>query len=260
MRYPVIVVALAALAAVARPVDAQHPPSLREGQRLSATVDRPDVIFRNHCSVCHGEKGDGQSFARHGLVPPPEDFTSGDAKKELSRAHMIETVKKGARTESGAPTAMQSFTGRLTDRHIQAVVDYIIVKFMDGKVQPDSKANEGQGHHGHSHAHVKAAAYPFGLEPDARRGKGLYETLCVKCHGANGDGRGTQVPQGAKPRNFRDPDFREFANGFTMFSAVSRGSAHMPAWSQSLSNQDIADISAHVLARFVKPDPVAKVR
>lgn len=229
----------------------------REGQRLPATVDRPDIIFRNHCSVCHGEKGDGQSFARHAFVPPPADFTSQKLRETLSRAHMIETVKKGARTKEGGPTVMIAWTSRLTDRHIEAVVDYIIVTFMEGRHAPDSATQHGHEHHGHDHSHVKQVDYPYGLKPDAARGKPLYATLCAKCHGERGDGQGQESPGNAgKPRNFHDPDFREFANGFTLYSAISRGNEHMPQWDKIIARRDIADVAEYVLKTFVKPSGI----
>lgn len=241
-------VVLALLAATS--AGAQH----REGQRLPATPDRPDVIYWNHCSVCHGEKGDGQSFARHSLKPPPQNFTDPKFRKESSRAHMIETVRKGAKTKEGDPTAMIKWTGRLDDKRIEAVVDYIIVKFMAGERAPDSASNVGHEHHGHDHSHVKQVDYPFGLKPSEARGKSLYGTLCARCHGANGDGKGLALPGDInKPRNFRAPDFREFANGFTMFSAVSRGHGEMPEFGKILARQDIADVSEYVLKAFVKP-------
>ncbi len=226
----------------------------REGQRLPATLDRPDIIYRNHCSVCHGEKGDGQSFAKHALTPPPADFTSLEWRKKTSRAHMLETVKKGARTKEGRQTAMIKWTGRLDDKRIEAVVDYIIVKFMEGRPAPDSVANVGQEHQGHDHSRVKQVDYPFGLKPSDARGKSLYGTVCAKCHGMNGEGRSQALPGDvSKPRNFRAADFRDFATGFTMFSAVSRGHGEMPEFGKALARQDIADVSAYVLRTFVKP-------
>lgn len=229
----------------------------REGQRLPATPDRPDIIYRNHCSVCHGEKGDGQSFARHALVPPPADFTSTEWRKKTSRAHMIETVKKGARTKEGGQTAMIRWTGRLDDKRIEAVVDYVIVKFMEGKPAPDGASNAGHEHHGHDHSHVKQVDYPFGLKPGASRGKSLYGTLCAKCHGVNGDGTGQELRGAGKPRDFRAADFRAFANGFTMYSAVSRGHGEMPEFGRILARQDIADVSEYVLRTFVRQGATA---
>ena len=53
------------------------------------------------------------------------------------------------------------------------------------------------------------------------------------------------------PRNFHDADFRAFASGFSLFSAISRGKGHMPGWDKTLRNQEIADVSEYVLRTFV---------
>jgi len=223
--------------------------------RVQGSVDRPDLIFQNYCSVCHGEKGDGKSLARFALDPQPADFTSAEVRKRLSRAHMIETVSKGARTKEGNRTAMISWTTQLNRKHIEAVVDYVIVTFMDGKVVPSEKVQaEGHEHEGHDHsaASVKEVDFPFGLKASASRGKALYSRTCADCHGDKGDDKGSAALQGKTlPRNFRDADFREFATRFTLFSAVSRGHGHMPAWSKAISNQDVADVSEYVLGAFV---------
>ncbi len=250
MRKPAAAFFLLVCVAAAPLAVAQAP----RGARPTATVDRPDIIFHNFCSVCHGEKGDGKSLARFALDPPPADFTDPRTREKLARAHMIETVKKGARTKEGKPTAMVAWTSQLSDRHIEAVVDYVIVKFMEGKAAPDASVRKGHEHHGHDHSHVKQVDYPYGLKGSAARGKTVYAIVCQKCHGERGDGKGpAPLDVAAKPRDFRDADFREFANGFTLFSAISRGSGHMPAFEKILGNQEIADVSEYLLKTFVKP-------
>ena len=217
--------------------------------------DEPEVIFRTYCSACHGLKGDGQTMARFAFKPPPADFTSDKERAELSRAHMIEALNKGAFTKQGKRTAMVAWKEHLNQQQIEAVVDYIIVKFMDGKVVSDTAPTSGHKHKGHDHSAVaiSQSAYPYGLKPNPGNGKTIYAANCVKCHGEQGDGQGKaeQVSQ-IKPRNFKDPDFGQFASGFSLYSAVTKGRGHMPAWDKALSRQDIADVSEFVLQSFVK--------
>jgi mono/diheme cytochrome c family protein len=225
------------------------------------STDAPDVLYRHHCSVCHGVNGDGQTLAQYALDPPPKDFTSEKTRKELSRAHMIEVLKKGAVTKEGKPTAMIAWKGHLSSEQIETVVDYVIVKFMGGKVVPNDQVQvEGHKHEGHDHsaANVKAVDVPYGLKPNASRGKSIYAANCVACHGEKGDGKGNPARVASiKPRNFHDDDFRTFASGFSVFSAVSLGRGHMPAWEKILSNQDIADVSEYVLRTYVKSSHTA---
>jgi mono/diheme cytochrome c family protein len=211
----------------------------------------PDLIYRQHCAVCHGDKGDAKTLAAHALEPAPRDFTSTKAQQELSRAHMIEVLNKGTVTKEGKRTPMVAWKEHLSREQIEAVVDYIIVTFMDGKTASTEGAHsQDPRHKGHDHGQVKAVDYPYGLKADAGRGNTIYTANCASCHGANGDGKGNAGS--SKPRSFHDANFRTFANGFSLFSAVSRGPGHAPAWKEKLSNQEVADVSEYMLRSFVK--------
>lgn len=217
------------------------------------STDAPDVLFRHHCAVCHGEKGDGDSLARQALDPAPRDFTSAKAKVELSRAHMIEVLNKGTVTKDGKPTSMIAWKDHLSPEQIETLVDFIIVRFMEGKAAQTENAQDPR-HKGHDHGKVKAVNYPYALKPNAAQGKSLYAANCAACHGEKGDGKGNPARVGtSKPRNFQSPDFAESATGFSLFAAVTNGRGHMPAWHKKLSNQEIANVSEYVLQSFVKP-------
>lgn len=235
------------------PAQAQTRP---EKWKSHVSPSTPDLIYRQHCAVCHGEKGDAKTLAAYALEPTPRDFTSPKARDELSRAHMIEVLNKGTVTKEGKRTPMVAWKEHLSREQIEAVVDYVIVTFMDGKAASNDAAHSNDPRHkGHDHGHIKAVNYPYGLKPDATRGNSIYTSNCATCHGANGDGRGNPERAGAsKPRSFQEADFRAFANGFSLFSAVSRGPGHTPSWDKKLSNQEVADVSEYVLRSFVKPE------
>ena len=77
-------------------------------------------IFFKHCRACHGDKGDGKTFAANVLNPPPKNFTSENSKQELTEDRMIQSV-----TEGRKGTAMMPWKSRLTQQEIHAVVLYI---------------------------------------------------------------------------------------------------------------------------------------
>ena len=77
-------------------------------------------IFFKHCRACHGDKGDGKTFAANVLNPPPKNFTSENSKQELTEDRMIQSV-----TEGRKDTAMMPWKSRLTQQEIHAVVLYI---------------------------------------------------------------------------------------------------------------------------------------
>ena len=86
---------------------------------------KPNVLYHNYCSVCHGDRGDGRSRARNSLVPPPRDFTTA---ANLTREYMIAIVANGK-----PGTAMTAWNTQLNEKEIAAVVDYVQTAFVVGK-------------------------------------------------------------------------------------------------------------------------------
>lgn len=79
------------------------------------------------------------------------------------------------------------------------------------------------------------------LEGDAAAGETIYTANCNSCHGADGAG-------GTGP-SLLDSTYAE-ANTVAI---VTNGDGDMPAFSGSLSDQDIADVAAYVDTTFVNP-------
>ena len=82
-------------------------------------------IFFKHCQACHGDKGDGKTFAANVLNPPPKNFPSDNSNQHLTEDRMIQSV-----TEGRKGTAMMPWKSRLTQQEIHAVVLYIRKKLM----------------------------------------------------------------------------------------------------------------------------------
>jgi cbb3-type cytochrome c oxidase subunit III len=100
---------------------------MREAFMLpAATADasRGRAIFARSCSVCHGDKGNGASWAKDLLSPPPRDFTS-ERGRTLTRRQMVNTVTYG-----NGGTAMVGFATRFSREDIGAVVDYVRSTFI----------------------------------------------------------------------------------------------------------------------------------
>jgi mono/diheme cytochrome c family protein len=233
-------------------------PAAAQAQKWKSymSTDEPDKLYRHYCSVCHGDKGDGQTVARFTLDPAPRDFTSEKAREELSRDHMLQVLMKGSFTKDGKRTAMVSWKDSLSPEQMETVVDYVIVKFMEGRPADNVHDHNDPRHKHHDHTKAKQVDYPYGLQTDAVRGKTVYAASCQSCHGDKGDGKGLdpRVAQ-IKPRNFLSQDFRDYATGFSLFSSVSRGRGHVPAWDKNLSNQEIADVSEYIMRAYVRQDP-----
>jgi cytochrome c oxidase cbb3-type subunit III len=93
---------------------------------LAADSETGRDIFYKHCKACHGDKGDGKTFAANVLNPPPKNFTAEKSKQELTEKRMIHSVTKGRKG-----TAMMPWESNLTKDEIQAVVLFIRKTLME---------------------------------------------------------------------------------------------------------------------------------
>ena len=77
-------------------------------------------IYAKKCKVCHGIKGNADTFASQVLDPPPRDFTSKKSKSELTEERMIYSATNGR-----VGTAMMPWKNILSPEEIRAVIRYI---------------------------------------------------------------------------------------------------------------------------------------
>ncbi|MDS4015265.1 MAG: c-type cytochrome [Candidatus Accumulibacter sp.] len=179
---------------------------------------KPEVIYHNYCSVCHGDRGDGNSRAKGSLVPPPRDFTKA---AELTRSTMITIVTHG---KEG--TAMTGWTTQLNAKEIEAVVDYIRSTFM-----------------------------VVALDPRLQKGRSLYAHNCVACHGDRG--QGAPIATGVvPPRDFSSPQSRAELTRERMIQSVTHGrpNTSMAAFGGRLQADDIGAIVDYIRAALMVPE------
>lgn len=77
-------------------------------------------VYRLHCAMCHGAKGDGQGPARPGLNPKPADFVEAD---DMRRIPPVEFFRVAAVGVDG--TAMTAFDDRLSDAERWDAVNHL---------------------------------------------------------------------------------------------------------------------------------------
>lgn len=181
---------------------------------------KPDLIFHNYCSVCHGDKGDGNSHAESSMVPPPANFTLQKTARKLTRKRMIHSVTKGR-----PGTAMVAWEDQLNAKEIAGVVDYIREFFMP----------------------------PVGAG-DTSRGKKLYAQTCSVCHGDHGRSAkwGGNLLR-SRPRNFTTEASRRELSRERMINSVTHGVPGTPmvAFGTQLSAGEIADIVDYIREVFM---------
>lgn len=92
---------------------------------------------------------------------------------------------------------------------------------------------------------VSASPVLAGGNPDA--GKTVFFANCTACHGVNGDGKGPAAGSlSPPPANFTDPAFWKGKTDSFLIHVIQNGMGPMPAWSDTLTPQNIDDVLAYI--------------
>ncbi len=117
---------LAACSKESEPTVAPPPPALHHFE--PASVARGAALYQQHCALCHGPQAQGHpdwqtpsdgSFA----AAPPLDGTGNDWKR--SRAELAATIRQGVKRKSDKLEVMPAWKGRLNDRDIEDVINWM---------------------------------------------------------------------------------------------------------------------------------------
>ena len=177
-----------------------------------------ELIYKDNCSVCHGDRGDGRSRASNSMMPPPRNFTEAG---ELTREYMITTVANGK-----PGTAMTSWTTRLNPQQIATVVDYVRGRFMQEAIE----------------LHFTS-------------GRMAYGHYCRSCHGEQGQG---VVAGGltVAPRSFSAPGTKDALSRERMIAAVTRGMPGTLMWgfTEKMSAKQIGAVVDYVRRELMVGD------
>ncbi|MBF0292370.1 MAG: cytochrome c [Nitrospinae bacterium] len=84
------------------------------------------VNYKNHCSACHGEKGDGAGQAADELPLPPRDHTNAAYMKTRTDKQLLNVVLNGGEAE-GFDSAMPPHNTVMTNKEARNLVKYLRV-------------------------------------------------------------------------------------------------------------------------------------
>lgn len=229
-------------ASLLAPTAAQAMPGMNAATSEATTVAPTqfaefEQLYRQHCSACHGDNGNGDSRARRGLNPPPRDFTTASAWQTLDRERMIASVTHGRPN-----TAMVGWEGRLTEAQIAGVVDYVRTSFMREPIEATEVV-------------AQAGAPVEAVKKRALTGREIYKKNCSACHGDRGSGaRWTQSGLNPAPRDFTTDEARQMLNRDRMIMSVTHGrmgTAMMP-FSSRLSPDEIETVVDYIRGNFMR--------
>jgi len=153
-----------------------------------AHSERGREIYFNACAACHGMRGDGNGPAAKGFDPAPRNFRRGVYKFRTTVSGVLPIDEDLERTvREGVPgTEMPRWKNVLSEGDIKAVVQYI--KTFSPWFEDEYSLPLPED------ILEIPATRPFESSlTSIAAGRQLYiEQDCVKCHGENGAGDGTQ--------------------------------------------------------------------
>ena len=218
----------------------------------SKTLALGKEVYRNNCTVCHGDAGKGDGRWANYLTPRPRNFTRGIFRFKSTPSGTLPTDKDLFRTVSAGVngTAMPSWQFVLPEKERWAVASYL-------KTFSKYFAEEASG------KPIVLTPQPDITPERAARGEQIFRKNCVECHGPEGYGDGPSAwnmedsfGDPIEPRNFHR--VAEFKRGHTLGDialAVATGSdgTPMPSFSP-LGKEDIWNVASFVMSLAEKKE------
>lgn len=180
-----------------------------EGRR--PVPSRGQVLYENHCAICHGVRGDGKGEAAYLLQPKPRNFRAGKFRLvssqnlQPSREDVFRTITNGM-----PGTAMPSWA-HLPESDRWALADYVLELNWAGWFDRGIESGYSNEEAKKFAAEMTDPGEPIAIPPEPaltpaglKQGRKHYLTVCAKCHGENGEGK-------------RDPSWRT-SEGFPTWS------------------------------------------
>lgn len=111
-------VAILALALNASPIFAAS--NALHKNSFDASVVRGEIVFRNYCTLCHGDTAEGNGRAARLYTPRPANL-----RKSIVPDLYKETIIRIGGAAYGRSAAMPSWQDELTEEQIHDVVNYL---------------------------------------------------------------------------------------------------------------------------------------
>ncbi len=185
-------------------------------------------LYKQLCSRCHGEKGDGKGPNWLYMDPAPRDLTSAPFMNSKPRERFINSLHEGV-----AGTSMPAWGKVLNDDQINGLMTYVEQTFVKTPRNP-----------------IKARkipdANPQKSTPESiAHGQEIFLQRCTGCHGRKADGNGPNAMDiSPRPRNLLNSAFVNKASDHRLFESIEYGvdGTAMPSWIDSYSQNDVGDI------------------
>jgi mono/diheme cytochrome c family protein len=207
-------------------------------------------LYGDHCTVCHGAKGDGNGPRASGLSPAPRDFTKGVYKFRSTPSGALPTDEDLWKVISDGlhGTAMVPWVS-LSETERWAVIAY--VKDFSPRFAAEARSTP------------IVMTKPPATSPElVQEGGKIYNEDCALCHGPNGRGDGPAVIKDGQPlmqpRDFTSGHFQRGSDMEDIYLTLRTGldGSPMLSFAKALTPNQTWAVAAYVRTLIFRPHRV----
>jgi mono/diheme cytochrome c family protein len=207
-------------------------------------VVRGQLVFTQHCAMCHGDagKGDGEMapMLMHRAGVRPANLSDAARLARLGDAGVRHVVTNGG-AHTGRSNLMPAWAGKLSSEQIDDVTAFV----MSLPNSPEQDVAQARAEYQATSAGVPG------------RGATLFQHHCAACHGPQGHGDGTLAPalyarHNIRPRNLTDAAYMSQRTDRELFTTIKLGGGHvgkspyMPNWGGYLTSAEVKDLVSYI--------------
>jgi len=179
---------------------------------------RGAIVYKNYCSLCHGQKGDGKARATKLYGQGNLVITMNNNEPDY-----YEKMVRYGGSSVGRSRYMPAWEEELSEEQMSDLMEYLYV-----------------------------------MEQPEARGKAVFMTNCILCHGVKGNGKGRASKlYDPKPADLTRSDKNDTYKKMiiTNGGAAMGRSGVMPIWGLQLKEEEIDDVIAYLRTILVVPLP-----
>jgi len=173
-------------------------------------------LYRSYCLVCHGVDGKSVGPLANKLDLKPAELTSGQYQDK--KVEELTAIIAGYGRKEGSN--MPSWGAVLTREELSDIATYLF------KLTRDDLEFKG----------------------DPRRGRAIFKTTCMSCHGGHGTGKGILAKMMGIPMfDFTESEKMGQISDEELIHSIREGKgAFMAAWKETFSENEIIDVASYV--------------
>ncbi len=223
MRLPLLLVSMLALVFSTSAFNLAYAKGTDSRKDIKAAKNDPllrgAIVYKHYCSLCHGQKGDGKARAT-------KLYGQGNLVITMANhdASFYEKMVSDGGSAVGRSRYMPGYRDELSDEQFSDLMEYL-----------------------------------YEIERPEARGKAVFMTNCILCHGVKGNGKGRASRlYDPKPADLTRSDKNDIYKKLIITNGgeYMGRSPVMPVWGLQLKEEEIDDVIAYLRTILVVPLPL----